>query len=168
MKIKFLFLITFSLLFFVASCSPVREPAIGNQISPLSPLATPLEAVTTDETGAVRGIFMHTSEEKGDRPVSGYILALSEMLTTKDGIPLAVGYDAESSPFTVTDEEGRFALNKIEPGLYGLMLDLVVDVMLLDDPANPEYTLLVKVEAGEVLDLGALKYESLPIAGFVE
>lgn len=172
MKIKNLSLLTFCFIFVVSACtlSPITEPATSNQvspISPISPLPTPLEAVTTDETGAIRGILMHASEKCGEVPVPGEILALAEILTNKDGEPRVAGYDPASAPFTVTDEQGRFVLNQIEPGLYGLMLDVVTDVMLLDNPADMERTLFIEVVADELVDLGVLKYEVLPIKKFM-
>jgi len=178
MKIKNLALVAFCLIAIISACSPIqptREPAASNQlspISPISPLPTPLEAVTTDSKGAIRGILMHTSEKCGDVPVDSKILALAEILTNKDGEPRVAGYDPSTAPFTVTDEQGRFVLNQVRPGLYGLMLDVVTDVMLLDNPSDMERTLFIEVVAGELVDLtadiGVLKYEVLPIKKFMD
>ncbi len=146
----------------VAGGSPIATPE--------SPLPTPggsgMVGVAGAETGAIVGRIL-VGRDAGDVPVAGLILGLADVIRGEDGVARASGYDMGSPNRTTTDNSGGFAVNNVKPGTYSLILDAVVTQYQLADPQSGE-TILVEVQPGEVIDVGVLRFDSLPVPGFTE
>jgi hypothetical protein len=153
--------------------TPEEEPTEGPEsplAAPESPLAVPespldtpanrAQPVTTATTGAVIGVVTVQS-----RPVADMIVALAPVIQPEAGPPRATGYDPVNSPQTRSDSTGYFAVNEVEPGLYGVILDGIRSAVMLSDPETKE-SIIVEIKAGEVVDIGSLDYESLDLPGF--
>ncbi|NJN15797.1 MAG: hypothetical protein HC822_05665 [Oscillochloris sp.] len=66
-----------------------------------------------------------------------------------------VGVDRTTAPTAVTNSRGEFAFVDVEPGRYGLMLDTIQAILLLNDPADGG-NFLVEVSGGEIEDIGEI------------
>ena len=93
------------------------------------------------------------------------MIGLAEVIRGEDGVPKASGYEASMAPKATTDDYGRFVFNDLKPGLYTLILDAVVTQYQLDTVDTGE-TILVEIKPNEIVDIGELRYPSLPIPGF--
>jgi hypothetical protein len=60
-----------------------------------------------------------------------------------------------SSPKTMADKEGRFAIGDIEPGEYVISIWTPMDASFVMDPATDKEMEIV-IEAGEILDIGTI------------
>lgn len=158
-----------------ASVAQGGSPLIVSGGSPLptppptgSPLPTPgasgMVGVAGVDSGAIVGRIL-IAREGGDVPVAGLILGLAEVLRGEDGIARASGYAADTPNKSTTDDGGGFVVNNVPPGTYSLILDAVVTSYQLADPESGD-TILVEVQPGEVVDIGVLRFDSLPLPGF--
>ena len=95
-------------------------------------------------------------------PVSNAILYLARIIIDSSGEERVASFNRLESPRTVSGAEGEFAFLNVEPGRYGLVLDIVVESFLLSNPENGE-DLIATVEAGGEFNFGDLVYEELPI-----
>ncbi|MEZ4558369.1 MAG: hypothetical protein R3A10_02595 [Caldilineaceae bacterium] len=119
----------------------------------------------TDETGGVMGTLIVVKPTGEVLPVNQQFLALGEIILDDAGEERFAGYSASTAPRELTNEFGQFAIGDVEPGRYVLVLDVVVSAFLLNDPETGQGR-VVEILPGEVLDLGTLQYESLPIYGY--
>ena len=149
-----------------------QESPLSAQDSPLSALQSPLftappiaEPTVTDETGGVMGTLIVVKPTGEVLPVNQQFLALGEIILDDAGEERFAGYSASTAPRELTNEFGQFAIGDVEPGRYVLVLDVVVSAFLLNDPETGQGR-VVEILPGEVLDLGTLQYESLPIYGY--
>lgn len=139
--------------------------------APESPLAEPAAAEssaqpeTSATTGALVGKLLISSEKYPMLPVSGVRVALAEVVQPDEGPPRATGYDPNSSPFAMSDAEGNFAIGNVKPGLYGIIVDSTITAVMLSNPETEE-SIIVEIKADEVVDVGTLQYENLPIPGY--
>lgn len=148
----------------VAGGSPLATPTV---ISPLpAPGSSGLVGVAGVDTGSIVGRIL-IGRDAGDVPVAGLILGLADIIRGEDGIARASGYSPDTPNRTTTDDGGGFVLNNIPPGTYSLILDAVTVSYQLADPASGD-VILVEVQPGEVIDVGVLRFDSLPLPGFSE
>ncbi len=150
--------------------SPLAAEQPDSPLSPLVPTPTPtfepsgLSAETSAETGGIVGRLL-IERSTGDVPVAGLLMGVAEVIYDDEGVPRASGYDHASPYRTDTTGDGGFAIENLPPGEYTLILDAVITQYQLDDPDSGE-TILVSIEPGEVVDVGVLRYDSLPVPGF--
>lgn len=138
-----------------AFTSPLEAPTASVFTSPIpAPPAADLAAQP-----AVAGVLLRGGETPV--PVSEVILYLGEIHLDENGTPLVAGLDRQTAPRTQTDVEGRFAFYDAPPGTYVLILDLIYESFLLNDPITGG-DFLLEVEPDQTLDLGNLVYNSLP------
>uniref|UniRef100_A0A7C1FVY7 Carboxypeptidase regulatory-like domain-containing protein n=1 Tax=Caldilinea aerophila TaxID=133453 RepID=A0A7C1FVY7_9CHLR len=127
----------------------------------ISPIPTP---IVSENTGGLSGRIIIT-KAGGNVPLAGLMIGLAEVLLDEKGHPKASGYEPSNAPRTVTDDDGRFVFNHLEPGMYTIILDSAVTYYQLNDEKTGD-TIVVKIHPGEIVDLGELRYSSLPIPGF--
>ncbi len=102
------------------------------------------------ESGAIEG-ELHL---EGDGPSAGSILYLGEYAGIETTNPIVV-VDPARNMHVTTDKEGKFCFSKVPPGTYSLIVWNGGDSVLLKDPST-NYSLQLKVEAGETLETGVL------------
>ena len=148
----------------MAAASPLAAPD-SPLAAPVSPLALPDQAALTSATsGAIVGaLFIQRGGV--DTAIEGVYIGLADVIRDEQGIPKVSGYEPSAAQRATTDAAGQFILKDVKPGAYTLILDAAVTQYQLMYP-NSENTILVDVAPGEVTNLGALRYESLPIPGF--
>jgi len=139
--------------------SPLDAPS--SPLTPPSPAPTP---VISGVEGGLAGQIV-VVRPTGDVAVSGLVIGLAEVILGDDGLPKASGYEASTAPKATTDDYGRFVFDNLKPGAYTLILDAVVTQYQLDEAETGD-TILVEVKADEIVELGELRYPSLPIPGF--
>lgn len=83
---------------------------------------------------------------------------LGEILPLEPGPEYLVTLQVETSPHTVTDTVGFFALGDIEPGRYPLIIWTPFQSLVVSDDTG-EKEMQVVVKAGEVTDLGELRVQ---------
>jgi hypothetical protein len=131
------------------------------QIEPTQPLP-PAVDVTADLTmGRVTGVLQLLAGGSAT-PVAGQTLYLARVLMGSDGQERAASFDPQTDPRAQTDERGGFQFVNVPPGRYGLVMDIVIESYLLNDPISGE-SLLITVTAGEELSMGELVYTTLPV-----
>jgi hypothetical protein len=145
--------------------------ACGASNSATSPEATStsqnvptIEIKVNPETGFVTGTLEFITENDS-KPVTNISLFLAEVLKDENGIPRVVSVNRADSPRAATDVKGQFVFSDIPPGEYGIVLDIVVKAYLLPEPGS-DSDLVVKVEPGEIVDLGLLQYNADILPGF--
>lgn len=144
-----------------ATATLAAQAAVSPLRAPESPLPTPAVKPETSATaGAVVGRLILDRPE-GEMAVTDALLGLAKIILDDQGLPRASGYTASEAPRTTTDSLGRFVLNNVKPGTYTLILDGVVTQNQLADEATGD-TIMFEVKPGEVVDLGTLRYTTLP------
>ena len=148
----------------VAQDSPLAAP-VSPLAAPVSPLAVPdLEALASSATGTIVGALLI---QRGgvETAIEGVYIGLADVIRDEQGIPKVSGYEPSMAQRATTDAAGQFVLKDLKPGSYTLILDAAITQYQLKYP-NSENTIVVDVEPSKVVNLGALRYESLPIPGF--
>lgn len=143
-----------------SNASPVNTPDAAMHTSPLTtPTAISPPTPSSGEVGTVVGFLL----EGGDtpQPVGQVRLYLGEVVRSADGTPAMARMDRQTAPSAQTDANGRFVFADVPPGQHTLFLDVIVRVVVLDDPSSGG-DLLIEVEGGTITDLGELIYPELP------
>ncbi len=144
--------------------SPLATPVAGSPMPTPTVEETGMTGEPTAATGAIVGRIL-ISRDGVDIPVGNLTIGLADVIRDENGVPKASGYAPETPNKAATNDEGGFAINNVPVGTYSLILDAVITSYQLDDPLTAE-TILVDVLAGETVDIGVLRYPSLPIPGF--
>jgi hypothetical protein len=131
------------------SASPLATPANTTIDSPVSTpeptfIPTPLPA-PGDGLGSVTGRLL--DRETGDT-ITGVAVYLGD-------IGDVIMIQQNSSPHVISDAEGYFALLDVEPKEYAIVLWTPHSSSVPSAPDGSPYS--VKVEAGEVTDMGELR-----------
>ncbi len=125
-------------------------PEDGVKIFTPTPLVVPTAGA---DSGVVTGKLINI--ETGEP-----IAFQSVYLGTKNYLTPGPGYTYTlqefSSPHSISDAEGRFAIGAVPPGEYILMIFTPFGATVVMQP-NSDRELEVIVEAGEVLDLGTME-----------
>ena len=145
----------------LASCSQWGE-ANSPQVEPRPSASAPSdgERVTTiptpgQATGVVIGRIVSVTTEA---PLVAHAVYLGEILPLEPGPEYLVTLQVETSPHTVTDSDGTFALGDVEPGSYPLIIWTPFQSFVVPDDRG-EKEMQVVVKAGEVTDLGELRVQ---------
>lgn len=138
--------------------SPIAtlKPAALN--SPLLPVVDVIPTPSAINRVTITGVLLENLDTP--RPVAGAILYLAHIVPDSTGTPILAGLDKVSSPHTQTDAVGRFVFANVPAETYAIILDRFYDTVMLNDPRTGA-DMLLKPEAGQVLDLGDLVYPSL-------
>lgn len=130
--------------------------------SEFTELYTPERPTQDPALGAVKGV-LQLKTSTGIKPVDHVILYLAEVVRDTEGNERVVSMDRLNSPRAYTDTNGYFEFFNVPPSKYGLVLDTITNSYLLGHPVTGE-DMLFEVKAGEVLDIGVLVYDLLPIS----
>lgn len=103
----------------------------------------------TGSTGVVIGKLLDVNT--GD-PLPYHTVYLGVKIPLTPGPGFTYGLQEMSSPHTMTDEEGRFALGEVEPGVYILMIFHPEAATVVMEP-NSDRELDISVVAGQIVDL---------------
>ena len=111
--------------------------------------------VSSSTLGAVGGVLIQEIAENNFVPITPRTLYLADVLENRQG-EQALLARGEDSPKAELFSTGVFAFGGVQPGTYGLVIDLgFTEYPLLQDGTE----LLVVVEAGKVFDLGQIFVE---------
>jgi hypothetical protein len=152
-----------------------KSTEVGTPISPLQlSSATSPVATAVPEQESVSAIADIPEPESGKGTVVGiiydrkrgepyalqfiYLAEVIEMEHQGGGDPMLFAeLDVQSDRFDQTDENGRFVVENVEPGLYALAVRLpnLKETLLYD--ADTTRNLSVKIEAGKISDMGNLE-----------
>jgi hypothetical protein len=120
------------------------------QLGDLAPYISPQVTIVDDSKGAVVGRLV---SRQLSIPIANVRVYLGERtpLAGTDG-EFVVTMREQSSFFGLTDENGYFIINLVNPETYGLIAFLPIEAKLLnDDKGDPFY---VTVQPGHVIDVG--------------
>lgn len=151
---------------FLASCTvqtPGATPTtLGVSVSPLGPFQSPVQAVPTSAPWTV------PTPAPGKAVVSGQIvdrqtqlpppettMFLGSVDSLNTGQPI-VSMDPGKSPFAGLTLDGHFVFAEVVPGEYGLVLHTPDLSFLIDNPKDGK-SMILKLEAGQSLDLGKIE-----------
>ena len=107
------------------------------------------------DTGVVTGSFFST---KMNAPLSQIGVYLGDYMYLTPGPHYLVTIREQGSPHTMSDNQGRFVIDKVPPGKYPLMLYTPFNSLVIPDQKG-EKELAVEVKAGQVTDVGELKVD---------
>lgn len=130
-------------------------PPVQEGDSQISQGASP--DITPDPNLAiVKGVMLYNT-----KPMGGVILYLSEVIyDDKDN--KWVSFERQASTRTITNQLGEFRFDNISPGEFGLVLDAISTSYLLSTP-DGKGEIIVDLSPGDVINLGVLDYNNLPI-----
>ncbi len=80
---------------------------------------------------------------------------LGKLIETDAGLPI-ISLNREIAPTSLPLPDGRFAISDVMPGKYGIILYNPDINFLIDDPQNPEVSLIITVAEDQTLDLGKI------------
>lgn len=134
--------------------SPVSPVNISQTPTPSPPTPTPEVPMPEDGKGTVVGILY---DQTIDQPYVGHLIYLARVRELKDPEGNNAGYFAEldvtTDPFGQTDDAGRFVIENVEPGMYGLVVRLPSLQEILLEEAETANNISVEIKAGEISDL---------------
>ena len=107
----------------------------------------------TQDNGVVIGQLLDTNTGE---PLAFQSVYLGVKIPLTPGPAYNYAIQEQSSPHTVSDAEGRFAMGDVKPGSYILMIYHPSSATVIMEP-NSDRELEVIVTAGELLDLGPVK-----------
>lgn len=107
--------------------------------------------VPSEDFGSAGGVLIREISDAGFLPVTPQALYLGDILVDSQGRQALIA-QGEDSPKAQLFQTGVFIFDNIQPGTYGL----VIDIGMSQFPINGEdgQPLLIDIEAGKVLDLG--------------
>lgn len=114
---------------------------------------------SSNEVGTVTGILILETDQPV--PVSEELLYLGSVVQLDDGRPGMSSLDKSTAPKTGTNQVGQFIFENVPAGQYTLILDLITTSFLLNTPEGGD--LIITVQGGEIVDLGELRYDALPV-----
>jgi hypothetical protein len=129
---------------------PYPMPEETPIVSPDEPFVIPLPNA---ETGVVTGTLIN--QDTG-LPLANQSVYLGEKILITPGPGYSVGVQENSSPHTMTNSMGQFAIAGIEPRSYLLMVWTPFAASIVVDPQTG-LDFEVNVEAGVTLDLGEIR-----------
>jgi hypothetical protein len=105
------------------------------------------------DTGVVIGSVV---DHKTNKPLMGYSIYLATIIWMTPGPDYSYGVQENSSPHTITDGQGRFAIGSVQPGKYVVMIWTPFQAsVVIDSKTGKEVD--VVVDAGKTVDLGKLE-----------
>ena len=117
------------------------------------------EVTPNASTGVVKGRITHNGE-----PIVGYNLYLADILVDDQGIETTAILKRSSAPQAILGINGEFVFYEIPPARYVLMFYNGTSAFLLLKPDQAtEEAITLDVIAGEMIELGTLEYQDLPI-----
>lgn len=105
----------------------------------------------SENLGSVGGVLIREVDSTGFLPVTPQALYLGKVLNNNQGqqVMIAQGDDSPKAELLPT---GVFVFNNIEPGTYGIVIDIGVSQFPLTGEDGKE--MLIEVEPNKALDLG--------------
>jgi hypothetical protein len=136
------------------SPTPLRSP-LQSPLSIPADLNVPLP--TQDPNlGSVKGIYLVAGQ-----PEVGRILYLAGVVKDASGKETAVGFERSSPLRTTTQSDGSFRFVNVPPGKYAIVVDVIVNAFMMNDPKSGK-DLLVEIVNGSQVDLGTLDHPVSP------
>ena len=155
-----LILIGFSL----ASCStqaPTTNP--GGATEAVSSQDSPTEIpVPSQDKGVLTGSLVQKGVDGNpDKPYEGLRVFLGSLIPSEDGKSTLARVNSLEAPTTITDINGKFVFDDLEPDTYILVLQVPPNMLIkLNDPETGQ-DMLVEIPGGKVTDIGP-QYHDLP------
>jgi hypothetical protein len=145
--------------------SPYPSPT-AREVPIASPQSYP-QPNSSSQTPQVDYIVPEPSDDKGvvlgqlinsytDMPLPFQSVYLGKKIPLTPGPGYSYTLQERSSPHTVTNEDGKFALGDVAPGTYIIMIFHPFATSVIMEP-NSDRELEIVVSAGKVLDLGEIK-----------
>ncbi len=88
--------------------------------------------------------------------IEGVTIFFGTRLPLTPGPDFLVNMSPQTSPKAVLDKEGYFAIADLPPGEYALVIWSPHNSVMIGEKQQPDKVMLMKVSAGQQLDLGAL------------
>ena len=137
---------------------PVPEVRREGEIVPEPPNPERDLPEAPSDLATIGGVLVEEIVDTGFVPLMPRELTLGEIVETTDGTPAFFSAGSDS-PKAEIFQTGVFVFRNVEPGSYGLIIDVGYTEFPVETPEGELYTF--EVEAGEVLDLGQV-ITSLP------
>jgi hypothetical protein len=110
--------------------------------------------IPSPESG--RGVIVgHVVDRNTGEDLSFQTIYLASKIPFSDGEGYSIAIQERSSPNTMSDKQGRFAIGEIQPGEYFIMIWTPMDASVVIDPKTGSEMEII-IEAGQVLDVGTV------------
>ncbi len=151
----------------LVSCAST-PPTPSTSLSPLSPVVTPgvaLNAVSVrvtpfpDKSGLVGKVVVSSGATKS--PLGKTVVRLAKVYWNAEKTDGAVVLDGAASPGAITNEEGGFFFNNIEPADYAVVVgEVESSSVTVTKPDGDAYVFTTSL--GQILDVGELELPHAP------
>jgi hypothetical protein len=112
-----------------------------------------VEPTPGSDTGVIIGRLVDLMTEA---PLPFLSVYAGTIIPFAKGEGFSVGVQEKSSPHTMSDIEGRFALGNVPPGTYVLLVWTPFSSYMITQPGSKDL-MEITVEAGKTLDIGVVK-----------
>jgi hypothetical protein len=139
----------------LTGCSPIPSVATSHGPVVSAPaMKTVIPTPNSAKVATVAGTLIREDKDGKRNPYGQATLFLGQVLTDKAGKPFAVAMDEAVATKATTTSSGQFIFTNVAPAEYGLILRTPVGNFKLNKMDGSE--LLIRAEAGQVVDLGDL------------
>lgn len=154
-----LFILTALILASCSTQSPTTAP--GGATEPVSSQDGPTEIpVPSQDKGVLTGSLVQKGVDGNpDKPYEGLRVFLGSLIPSEDGKTTLARVNSLQAPTAITDIDGKFVFNDLEPASYILVLQVPPNMLIkLNDPETGK-DMLIDVAGGQVTDIGPQYYD---------
>lgn len=150
------YLLSLAIIFLLTSCNST-SPSVNTNPSTLEPTHYPTVEVVqpaADKAVITGSLIQKGTDGNPDIAYEGLRVYLGILLVADDGKSTLARVDPMNAPQAITDINGRFVFQNIEPTDYILVLQVPPNnLMKLNDPATGK-DMLIEAKPGEITDIG--------------
>ena len=165
-RLGLLFLVGILFVAIVSACNQLTTPLESPLTVVSSPLPTPISTPLSDlpivgipkpgrDTGVIVARIFSTT--LGDY-LPGVVIYLGEILPLDPGSEYLITLKEQESLHQEVNEDGYIIFDKVTPGEYAFVVWSPLRSVVVPDP-DGELELRIKIEAGQVLNLGELSVQ---------
>jgi hypothetical protein len=144
-------LIAFLFFSFLCGCSAQATKTTPIQTEPKTSLQIPTPG---PESGVVSGQILDSATGK---PLERNFFLSKNLTLDHPELPPLISFSYDSNPRAAQDDAGYFVFKDVPPGEYVLVLWSPADLQFVMEKGT-DNPFSIKVEAGNALDLGLIKY----------
>jgi len=163
-KYAYMLIILFSLIG-LSACNN-QTPATGNPDDgneKVNSSGSPTEIpVPPKDKGVLTGSLVQKGVDGNpDTPYEGLRVFLGSLIISEDGKSTLARVNSLEAPVTITDADGKFVFDDLDPATYILVLQVPPNMLIkLNDPETGK-DMMIDIAGGEVTDIGP-QYHDLP------
>ncbi len=137
-------LLLFLSVLFLASC---------NATTPTPPVPGTSDSSADNGSGVISGVLL----DEQNQPIENIGVFLADLTPGPEGAGNIISFQLHSSKRGITDSQGRFTIEGVNPGSYSLAIWTPNETQLVPSPSDGEGSAIqVDVAQGQSVDVGKL------------